>query len=105
MRSLDVRPHQPQVLRSADDARVIVLALPAGETLEDHQVHEHTYLVVVDGEIEITQGGQAHTVGAGFLAHFEPAERRAIRARGDARLLLVRAPWPGAGHPSARAAC
>jgi hypothetical protein len=34
------------------------------------------------------------------LAHFEPNERRTVRALSDARLVLVLAPWPGVGHPS-----
>jgi hypothetical protein len=40
--SLDVEAHHPQVLRSDDDAnRVIALLLPEGESLQEHQVHEH----------------------------------------------------------------
>jgi hypothetical protein len=33
---------------------------------------------------------------------FDPGERHEVRAVSDARLLLVLAPWPGAGHPGAR---
>jgi len=40
------------------------------------------------------------TGGPGFLSHFAPGERHAVKARSDARLLLVLAPWPGVGHPS-----
>jgi hypothetical protein len=40
--------------------------------------------------------------GPGLAAVFEPAERHAVRALSDARLLLVLAPWPGEGHPGAR---
>jgi len=40
--------------------------------------------------------------GPGLLAVFEPGERHEVRARSDARLLLVLAPWPGEGHPGAR---
>jgi hypothetical protein len=37
-------------LRSDDGAnRVILLALPKGERLDDHQVHEHTLVVVLEG--------------------------------------------------------
>jgi quercetin dioxygenase-like cupin family protein len=102
--SLDVRPHHPQVLRSDGEARVIAIHLPAGEQLQDHQVHERAYLVVVDGEIELTtSGGGSQTGGAGFVAHFERNERREVTAESDARLLLVLAPWPGPGHSSERA--
>jgi hypothetical protein len=38
-----------------------------------------------------------------LLAHFAPNERRTIKATTDARLVMVLAPWPGEGHPSAHA--
>jgi quercetin dioxygenase-like cupin family protein len=74
--------------------------MPSGEELQEHQVHERAYLLVVDGEIEISQNGRSVTGGTGFLSHFEPNERRTVRALTDARLVLVLAPWPGVGHPS-----
>src|SRR5205807_9725877 len=63
------------------------------------------WLLVVDGEIEIVDGGDPVAAGPGFLAIFDPNERREVRARSDARLLLTLAPWPGDGHPSLHAAC
>ena len=100
VRSLDIEPHHPQVLRSDDETRAIAIRLPAGEQLQEHQVHERTYVVVLDGEVSISQDGQTVSGGAGLLAHFGPNERRTIQATSDARLLLVLAPWPGQGHPS-----
>ena len=50
--SLDVQPHQPEVLRSDDETRVLAINLPAGEALQDHQVHERAWIVVVDGRVE-----------------------------------------------------
>ena len=103
LRSLDVQPHQPQVLRSDDGAaRAIAIHLPAGEMLQEHEVHEHAYLVVVDGEIELAQDGDSQTAGSGTVAHWLPQERHEVRATSEARLLLVLAPWPGPGHPSQR---
>ena len=55
--SLDVEPHQPEVLRSDEETRVIAINLPAGEELQEHQVHERAYLLVASGEIEVEQGG------------------------------------------------
>jgi|SRR5437764_14072229 len=100
IRSLDVRPHHPEVLRSDEETRAIAIRLPAGEELQEHQVHERAYMFVADGEIEISKNGQTVTGGPGFLSHFEPNERRAVRAIADSRLVLVLAPWPGVGHPS-----
>jgi quercetin dioxygenase-like cupin family protein len=102
IRSLDVEPHHPKVLRSDDESRVIAINLPGGEELQDHQVHERAYVVVVDGEVEIVKDGAGENAGPGFLAHFEPNERHEVRAKTDSRLLLILAPWPGEGHPSRR---
>jgi len=98
--SLEIEPHHPQVLRTDDETRAIAINLPAGEELQEHQVHERAYLIVIDGQIEVSQDGRAVSGGAGFLFHFAPNERHAVRALSDARLLLVLAPWPGEGHPS-----
>ena len=65
-------------------------------------MHERAWLVVASGEIDVEQGGQSVTGGPGFLAHFEPSERHEVRARSDARLILLLSPWPGDGHPSRR---
>ena len=100
--SLDVQPHHPEVLRSDAETRVIAIHLPAGERLQEHETHERAYLVVVAGEVEIDQGSDSISGGPGLLAHFAPQERREVRAKGDARLALILAPWPGEGHPSQR---
>ena len=97
--TLDVQPHQPEVLRSDQEARVIAINLPAGEQLQEHQVHERAWVIVASGEVEFEQDGRTTAGGAGFVAHFEPNERHEVRATGDARLVLVLAPWPGEGHP------
>jgi quercetin dioxygenase-like cupin family protein len=98
LRTLSVEPHHPVVLHSArGEARSILIALPAGEELQDHQVHERAYVVVVDGTVDLagTPGGP------GLAAVFDPNERHAVRATTDARVLVVLAPWPGDGHPGA----
>ena len=103
LRSLEVEPHRPRILHSSrGEARSIAIRLPAGEELQEHEVHERAYLVVVDGEVEVADGGEAVSGGPGFVAVFGPHERHTVRATGDARLLLVLAPWPGDGHPGAR---
>jgi quercetin dioxygenase-like cupin family protein len=102
LKSVEVEPHQPHILASADDARTIILELPAGERLQEHEVHERARLIVVDGEVGVTPAdGDEVTAGAGHLLEFDPGERRTILAHSDARLLLVLSPWPGDGHPGA----
>jgi quercetin dioxygenase-like cupin family protein len=101
--ALPIEAHKPQVLRSDAESRAIAIHLPAGEELQEHQVHERAYVLVACGEVEVSHNGRTETGGAGFLSHFEPGERHSVRAVSDARLVLVLAPWPGVGHPSQRA--
>jgi redox-sensitive bicupin YhaK (pirin superfamily) len=102
LRSLDVTPHQPEVLHSEGEGRTIAIHLPTGERMQEHQTHERSWLLVVDGEVEVESGSETFSGGTGLLAVFDPAERREVRAKQDARLLLLLGPWPGAGHPSQR---
>ena len=102
-RTLDVEPHRPQVLRSEEEGRTILINLPAGEELQDHQVHERAWILVMDGEVEIEADSATTSGGPGLLALTAPNERHEVRAKTDARLVLILAPWPGAGHPSERA--
>jgi redox-sensitive bicupin YhaK (pirin superfamily) len=101
LNNLDVEPHKPQVLDSESEGRAIVIQLPAGEKLQEHQVHERAWMLVTEGEIEINDTtGESISGGPGLLGVFDPNERREIGAKTDARLLLVLSPWPGKGHPS-----
>lgn len=102
LRAVEAEPHDPRILSSADDARTIVLALPAGEELQEHEVHERARILVVDGEVDITTpAGESESAKAGHLFEFDPGERRTVTARSDSRLLLILTPWPGDGHPGA----
>ncbi|MGD9737090.1 MAG: hypothetical protein AB7V58_16010 [Solirubrobacterales bacterium] len=95
-------PHEPRILSTADDARAILLHLPQGEQLREHEVHERARLLVVDGEAEVTTPeGESVRAASGHLFEFDPGERRTILARSDLRLLLLLSPWPGDGHPGA----
>lgn len=102
LRSVDAEAHDPQILSTGSDARAILLFLPEGEELQEHEVHEYARIVIVDGEVEVaTPEGERVSAGPGCLFEFAPAERRTITAQADARLLIVLTPWPGDGHPGA----
>ena len=88
----------PQVLSTDDGARAIALRLEAGQVMNDHQVRERAWLVVVEGEAEIRCGDDVVRGGVGTLATFAPGERHAVSSASGARLLLLLAPWPGDGH-------
>ncbi len=100
--SLAWRPHNPEILSSTEEGRAIVLDLPAGESLQDHQVHEGAWITVVDGAVTITDdAGQTSELRPGGLVHFAPRERHEVTATADSRVLLLLTPWPGSGHPGA----
>lgn len=99
LKELDLKPRLPEILSSSDSARAILLDLGADERLSDHEVHERAWLLVIDGQIEVTTAGQSTTGGAGMLVEFAPGERHEVRASAAARLLLLLTPWPGHEHP------
>jgi quercetin dioxygenase-like cupin family protein len=102
LKDVAAEPHQPEILASADDARTIVLRLPSGEQLQEHEVHERARIVVIEGDVEVeSEGGEVEPARAGHLFEFDPGERRTVSARSDACLLLILSPWPGDGHPGA----
>jgi redox-sensitive bicupin YhaK (pirin superfamily) len=103
LRSIEADSHDPRILSSADDARAVLLHLPAGEQMQEHEVHERARIVVIDGEVEVStpEGESVSAAGSGHLFEFAPGERRTIVAGSDARLLLLLSPWPGDGHPGA----
>ncbi len=88
----------PIVLHSTDDARTVLIGLEPGQALGDHQVHENAYIVVVDGRVRVEAGDEAIDAGPGTLVRFEERERHRVSTEEGARVLLILAPWPGAGH-------
>ncbi|MGI8441072.1 MAG: cupin domain-containing protein [Thermoleophilaceae bacterium] len=77
-----------------------MLHLPEGERMQDHEVHERAWVVVIAGEVEIsTAAGERAEGGPGLLVELDPRERHEVVARSDARFLLLLTPWPGVDHP------
>lgn len=90
---------EPRVLFSTPECRAVVIDLNDGDELGDHSVHERASLQVVSGEVWVAAGGEEITCSEGTLLVFDPGERHAVRATGgEARVLLMLAPWPGEGH-------
>jgi len=89
----------PVVLHTEPEARAVLVGLEQGQELGDHQVKEHTWVLVVDGGVRVEAGEETVEAVPGTLVHFEPDERHSVSAgNGGARLLLLLAPWPGEGH-------
>jgi mannose-6-phosphate isomerase-like protein (cupin superfamily) len=61
-------------------------------------VHENAYLVVLTGQIDVVSGDETVEAGPGTLLRFEAKERHRVSSEQGARILLLLAPWPGAGH-------
>jgi len=100
LHDLEVEAHKPVILTSEDAARLVVLNIPAGERLQEHQVHERAWALVLEGELEI-EAGETLSGGTGLLVELDPGEVREVRATADSKVLLFLAPWPGDGHPGA----
>jgi len=74
LKTVEVEPRQPRILASGDDARSILLNLPEGEELQEHEVHERARVIVVEGEVDVTteDGADFANARAGHLFEFDP---------------------------------
>jgi quercetin dioxygenase-like cupin family protein len=88
----------PVVLDSDEAARAVFIGLEPGQVLGEHQVKEHAFVLVVEGNVRVEAGGEALDAQPGTLFTFEPDERRSVSSPDGARILLFLAPWPGLGH-------
>jgi quercetin dioxygenase-like cupin family protein len=88
----------PIVLHSTEEARAVLIGLNPGQELGDHQVHEHAYVLVVEGTARVEAGSDSIDAGPGTLVRFEEKERHQVSSVDGARVLLLLAPWPGPGH-------
>jgi quercetin dioxygenase-like cupin family protein len=89
----------PVVLHSKEgSARAVLIGLRAGDSLGDHGVKESALVLVLDGTVRVEAGDESVDGDAGTLFQFEPDERHSVTSDAGARVLLLLAPWPGAGH-------
>jgi quercetin dioxygenase-like cupin family protein len=88
----------PVVLYSQEEGRAVLVGLEPGQELGDHQVKEHAFVLVVEGQLQVQAGGGGFAAGPGTLLHFDPDERHSLSSTDGARILLLLSPWPGPGH-------
>src|SRR6059058_2924558 len=88
----------PVVLDSQQEGRAVLVGLEPGQELGEHQVKEHSFVLVIGGRAHIESDGRSLDAGPGTLLSFAPDERRRVSSAEGARLLLLLAPWPGDGH-------
>lgn len=88
----------PVVVQSEDEGRAVLIGLDPGQSLGDHQLHERSWVIVLDGRVTIESGSEKIEAEPGSLTWFEVDERHSISTEDGARILLLLAPWPGKGH-------
>jgi quercetin dioxygenase-like cupin family protein len=88
----------PVVVHSGNEARAVLIALNPGQVMGDHEVKENAWVVVLDGSVTVAAGDEAFEGETGALFRFDPGERHSLSSESGARVLLLLAPWPGAGH-------
>jgi quercetin dioxygenase-like cupin family protein len=69
--------------------RVVLIALRPGATLDEHVAAGAVTIQVLDGNVDVSVGGEARRLGAGELLAMEPALPHAVRAEGAAAFLLT----------------
>lgn len=96
-----VEPHKPEILGSSEEGRAVLVNLPAGHEMGDHQVRERATVVVITGRVEIAvPDGKSVSGEPGAMVVFEPSERHSVKALEDSRFLLLLAPWSLEKHAS-----
>jgi quercetin dioxygenase-like cupin family protein len=100
LNTVSLSPHTPEIISSGEDGRAIVLEIPAGGSLREHQVHERAWVLVISGEVTVSsEGAEPVSGGPGLMVEFEPQERHSLEAQSSTRIMLLLTPWPGDGHP------
>src|SRR3954447_804658 len=100
LRSIDAPrgTRDPYVVHQDEGARAVLVSIDAGQALGDHQVKENAWGVVVDGGVRVGAGSESGEGGPGGLMRSEPGDGDALASQSGARVLMLLAPWPGAGH-------
>lgn len=89
---------EPRVLFSSGECRAVVIDLKGDEEMGEHEVRERTVVQVVSGRVAFASEDAEVVCEPGTMVTFSPAERHRVRALEPSRILLLLAPWPGAGH-------
>ncbi|MDE3133970.1 MAG: hypothetical protein KGL15_07895 [Acidobacteriota bacterium] len=102
LNAISLSPHSPEIIESTPEGRAILLEIPAGGSLREHQVHERAWVLVVSGEVAISsETAELVSGGPGLMIEFDPQERHTVDAVTTTRMMLLLSPWPGDGHPGA----
>ena len=74
---------------SNDRMKVILFAFAAGQELSEHTAARPAIIHILEGEADVTLGGDAFSAGPGFWAHMAPQLPHSIYARTQVAMLLL----------------
>lgn len=88
---LALQPHSiaSRVIARSTGGNVTLFAIDAGEGLSEHSAPFDALVIVLEGEMRITIGGEGVTVGAGSTVLMPANVPHALEASSPARMLLV----------------
>jgi len=91
---LDTAPIEPgrighHTILSVGGARVIVLALDAGQQMREHRSHHPIMLQALDGRIRVTADGKTYDLAPGGLLYLPNAMPHSVEALEASRLTLT----------------
>lgn len=90
---LDELAGSPHATAFAEEPRTIRLTLDEGDSVPEHRHPEATPLIhVVEGELDVTVGGETYTLDAGGLLRFDGRKPVSPTAREDSVAVVVLAP-------------
>jgi len=78
-----------RVLTKNDHCNLTLFAFDAGQGLTEHTSPFDAYVVLLDGKMEISVGGQAATPQVGEMVFMPATVPHALRAEAAAKMLLV----------------
>jgi len=74
---------------SDDRMKAILFAFAAGQELSEHTAARPAILHILEGEADVTLGGDAFSAGPGFWAHMPPQLPHSIYAKTQVAMLLL----------------
>ena len=78
-----------KVLHKTPNNVLTLFAFDGGQEISEHTTPFEAYVIVVDGEMEITIGGKKHTLGEGDFIRMPGDIPHAIRAGNRGKMVLV----------------
>ncbi len=89
-----------QTLSNEGGIELVLFAFAAGERLSEHTSARPAIIHILEGEVELTAGGEAHPAQPGAWLRMEPEVKHILVARTPMRMALYLLPKPAASKPA-----